>query len=81
MGSSLRFSDNSTLRGSSDKLHKLIPFLNSLQKILKSIPLEEKVFLDEKIIPFKGKHSLKVYMQKKPKSGVIKYFHFVILLM
>jgi hypothetical protein len=35
---------------------------------MKSIPIEEKVCVDEQIIPFKGKQSLEVYMQKKPKK-------------
>jgi hypothetical protein len=57
-----RFCDNSTLRGSSKKRHKLRPFLNSLQRILKGVPVEEKVCVDEQLILLRGKHNLKVNM-------------------
>jgi hypothetical protein len=48
---------------------------------MKSNLIEERVCVNEQVIPFKGKHSLKLYLQKKQKSGVTKYLHFVILLM
>jgi hypothetical protein len=41
---------------------------------MKSIPIQEKVCVDEQIIPFKRKHSLEVYMQKNPKKWGCKTF-------
>ena len=70
----LHFIDNNSMVGNTDKLFKLRPFLDSFARNLHQIPIEEKVCVDEQIIPFKGKHSLKVYMQNKPKKWGYKVF-------
>jgi hypothetical protein len=80
INSNLYFSDNSTLRLSSDKLHRLRFFLNSLRRKLKSIPCKEKVCVDEQIIIFEDRNILEVCVQKSQRSGINKYLHFVILL-
>jgi hypothetical protein len=52
----------------------LQPFLDSLSNNLQKICIDEKVCADEQIIPFKGKHSLKVYVKNKPKRWGYKVF-------
>jgi len=52
----------------------LQPFIDSLSNNLQKIPIHEKVRTDEQIIPFKGRHSLKVYVKNKPKKWGYKVF-------
>lgn len=50
-----------------DKLYKLRPFLSSLQESFRRcLNLHEHVAVDESMIRFKGRSSLKQYMPKKP---------------
>lgn len=50
-----------------DKLYKLRPFLSSLEESFqKCFNLNEHVAIDESMIRFKGRSSLKQYMPKKP---------------
>ena len=52
-----------------DRLHKVRPLLDILHISFQSCAEPELfVSVDEPIIPFKGRHSLKVYMMKKPKK-------------
>ncbi|XP_050041158.1 piggyBac transposable element-derived protein 3-like [Dermacentor andersoni] len=66
----LHFNNNETFVAPAeighDKLHKLRPLLNKLLEQLKIIPREEKLCIDEQIVPFKGRSSLKQYNPKKP---------------
>ncbi|XP_043486380.1 piggyBac transposable element-derived protein 3-like [Polistes fuscatus] len=57
-----------------DKLQKIRPILDKLVKNFNRIPMSEHVCVDEQIIPFKGRHSLKNYMPKKPKKWGYKAF-------
>jgi len=70
--------DNSTAaeRGNVlyDKLHKVRPFITSIQKNLNNIEAEEYNSIDEFIIPFKGRSSLKQYIKNKPHKWGIKVF-------
>ena len=70
----IHLNDNSTSDQTTDKLIKLRPFLYSLSNNLQKIPIGEKVCVDEQIIPFKGRHSLKVYVKNKPKKWGYKVF-------
>ena len=70
----VHLNDNSNSDHTTDKLFKLRPFLDSLSNNLQKIPIDEKVCVDEQIIPFKGKHSLKVYVKNKPKKWGYKVF-------
>ena len=63
----LHFNDNCNL-DPSDKLYKIRPLLQSLVENFKAVPMNEKLSVDEQIIPFKGKHSLKNYIKNKPKK-------------
>ncbi|XP_047120479.1 piggyBac transposable element-derived protein 3-like [Schistocerca piceifrons] len=67
----LHFSDNENI-DPADKLHKIRPFLESLVGNFQSIPMSEKLSVDEQMIPFKGKHSLKNYV-KKIYTGNVKH--------
>ena len=52
-----------------DRLHKVRPLLTMINAQFKRNAEPEKcVSVDEQIIPFKGRHSMKVYMSKKPKK-------------
>jgi hypothetical protein len=49
-----------------DKLWKLRPWFKYLKANFLKIPSKEFQSIDEIIVPFKGRSSLKVYMPKKP---------------
>ncbi|KAH8038613.1 hypothetical protein HPB51_002737 [Rhipicephalus microplus] len=52
-----------------DRLYRVRPVLQRLNKnFLNAAEMEPCLAVDEMIIPFKGRHSLKVYMMKKPKK-------------
>ena len=57
-----------------DKLQKLCPVIDSINKRLRLVPIEECLAADEKIIPFKDKSSLKKYNPKKPHKWGYKVF-------
>ena len=54
----MHFNDNS-VKNVDDKLHKLRPVIDSINERLRLVPIEECLAVDEQIIPFKGKSSLK----------------------
>ena len=74
----LHFSDNSTAPGKNDeaydKLYKVRPLLQMLRKNCLAAPPEAHNAVDEQIIPFKGKSSLRRYLPKKPKKWGFKIF-------
>lgn len=52
-----------------DRLYRVRPVLQRLNKnFLNSAEMEPCLAVDEMIIPFKDRHSLKVYMMKRPKK-------------
>ena len=52
-----------------DRLHKIRPLIDKLNINFDACAAKEtSISIDEQIIPFKGRHSLKVYMLKKPKK-------------
>ena len=57
-----------------DKLHKVRPLIDALNCQLTKIPVEENVSVDEQIVPFKGRHSLKQYNPRKPHKWGYKVF-------
>ena len=67
------FNDNS-VKTVDDKLHKLCPVIDSINERLRLVPIEECLAVDEQIIPFKGKSSLKQYNPKKPHKWGYKVF-------
>lgn len=70
----IHFVDNYSKKpGDADKLFKLRPVLESLKKSFHSaVDPEEFQSIDEQIIPFKGKLSMKQYIPKKPKPWGVK---------
>ncbi|CAH2002562.1 unnamed protein product [Acanthoscelides obtectus] len=71
----LHFADNSTLPVEPpDRLFKIRKLVESIRKNLRLIPMEQHLSVDEQIIPFKGRSSLKQYNPKKPKKWGYKIF-------
>jgi len=74
----LHFNDNSKPPGkndsSYDKLYKIRPLLQMLRENCLTVPPEEINSVDERMIPFKGKSSLRRYLPKKPKKSRFKLF-------
>ncbi|KAL0182470.1 hypothetical protein M9458_021845, partial [Cirrhinus mrigala] len=68
----LHFVDNNS-PADGDKFFKVRPVLNVLEAtFLAAVKPEEYNAVDEQIIPFKGKHSSKQYIPKKPKPWGFK---------
>ncbi|XP_064607844.1 piggyBac transposable element-derived protein 3-like [Liolophura sinensis] len=64
--SCLHFNDNSSNDGT-QKLFKIQPFLDHVQQRFKGVVVPETYqCIDEMMVAFKGRHSLKQYMPKKP---------------
>jgi hypothetical protein len=76
--SKLHFSDNTEMDVSDDKLFKIRPYFDSLSTKFNNIPMDEKLCVDEQIIPFKGKHRFKQYVKSKPKNRAAKSYSYVI---
>ena len=64
----LHFCDNLnvTPEEKGDKLWKVRPWLNELRNSFLAIPAEENNSVDEIMVAFKGKHSIKQYIRGKP---------------
>lgn len=69
----LHFADNADT-SSTDRIRKLRPLVTMLRNKFLSIPLEGDLSIDEQIVPFKGQHSLKQCMAKKPHKWGYKVF-------
>ncbi|KAJ8409212.1 hypothetical protein AAFF_G00242330 [Aldrovandia affinis] len=66
---SLHFSNNEERQEeNNDPLHKIRPLVTHLTSKLMSIPMGEKLAVDEQMVPFKGKSRLKQYLPLKPKK-------------
>ncbi|KAE9525654.1 hypothetical protein AGLY_014181, partial [Aphis glycines] len=74
----VHFNDNTNCFPSTDvrhdKLFKIRPFIDAIQHIFKLIEPEEHLAIDEIIIPFKGRSSMKLYNKSKPHKWGIKMF-------
>uniref|UniRef100_A0A669E9M9 PiggyBac transposable element-derived protein 3 n=1 Tax=Oreochromis niloticus TaxID=8128 RepID=A0A669E9M9_ORENI len=51
-----------------DPLYKIRPLVTHLTSKLVSIPISEKLTIDEQMVPFKGRNRLKQYLPSKPKK-------------
>ena len=58
-----------------DPLFKISLLLDRLRSAMQFIEPEEMHAIDEQVIPFKGKGSMKQYMKKSLISGVSKCLH------
>lgn len=74
----IHFVDNSTLGPKDapgrDRLAKVRPLIDTINEQLSLVPLEEHLSIDEQIIPFKGRSSLKQYFPEKAKKWGHKVF-------
>ncbi|KAA8577630.1 hypothetical protein FQN60_002590 [Etheostoma spectabile] len=66
---SLHFNNNNQVRQGEnvDLLHKIRPLVTHLTLKLQTIPMGEKLAVDEQMVPFKGRNRLKPYLPSKPK--------------
>ncbi|KAH9384244.1 hypothetical protein HPB48_026229 [Haemaphysalis longicornis] len=75
---SLHFSDNQEAPDQNDPecdgLHKVRPLLDHLVAKCIEIPTSQNLCVDEQLVPFKGRSSLKQYLPKKPKKWGYKLF-------
>lgn len=74
---SLHFNDNANLDindANYDRLHKLRPVIDHLNSKFRSIPLEEKLSVDEQMCASKARHHMKQYMPAKPHKWGYKLF-------
>ena len=55
-----------------DRYYKVRPLLNKLREACLKIEPEENMSIDEQMIPFKGRNSLRQYLPKKPKKWGFK---------
>ena len=55
----LHFNDNTTGTGGEDKLHKIWPLISMLKERYNSVPKEENLSIDEQIVPFKGRSTVR----------------------
>lgn len=74
----LHFNDNSEMKTRNeegyDKLFKVRPFVDAIRKNFGKVPNGEHQAIDEIMIPFKGRSSLKQYIKNKPHKWGIKIF-------
>ncbi|KAA8577585.1 hypothetical protein FQN60_007074, partial [Etheostoma spectabile] len=65
----LHFNNNNQVRQGEnvDLLHKIRPLVTHLTLKLQTIPMGEKLAVDEQMVPFKGRNRLKPYLPSKPK--------------
>ncbi|XP_023195555.1 piggyBac transposable element-derived protein 3-like [Xiphophorus maculatus] len=72
---SLHFNNNEVRqRENIDPLHKIRPLVTHLTSKLQTIPMIEKLAVDEQMVPFKGRNRLKQYLPAKPKKWGYKIF-------
>lgn len=71
----LHCSDNLSLpKDSTDRLYKIRPIVDHLQKKFSQLKLSEKLCVDEQMVPFKGKSGLKQYNPQKPMKWGYKLY-------
>ena len=71
----LHFNNNADLDPDTpDKLFKIRPFYESIVGVFRTLPMGEHLSIDEQIVPFKGRSSLKQYNPMKPKKWGYKIF-------
>ncbi|XP_070691520.1 piggyBac transposable element-derived protein 3-like [Pempheris klunzingeri] len=71
----IHFNDNSSMAANSDdKLFKIRPIVDSLLQKFQVLPQDQMLCVDEQMVPFKGRSSLKQYIPKKPHKWGYKIF-------
>ncbi|CAK6983053.1 piggyBac transposable element-derived protein 2-like isoform X1, partial [Scomber scombrus] len=59
---------------SSDRLFKIRPLIDALLPKFQALPQDQMLSIDEQMVPFKGRSSLKQYIPKKPYKWGYKIF-------
>lgn len=57
-----------------DRLYKVCPIIDHMKQKFLAIPMLQMLSVDEQIVPFKGRSSLKTYNPKKPVKWGYKIF-------
>uniref|UniRef100_A0A667X1E5 PiggyBac transposable element-derived protein domain-containing protein n=1 Tax=Myripristis murdjan TaxID=586833 RepID=A0A667X1E5_9TELE len=70
----IHFNDNSNMEANNDRLFKIRPIVDSLLQKFQSLPQDQMLSIDEQMVPFKGRSSLKQYIPKKPHKWGYKIF-------
>ena len=74
----LHFNDNTFMPAKTDKngdkLFKIRPLVDKLVKKFQEIPQQQMLCIDEQIVPYKGRASLKQYNPQKPNKWGYKIF-------
>ena len=74
----LHFNDNASMvpfgQEGYDKLHKVRPLIEAVKRKFLEIPPSEHQSIDEQMVPFKGRSSIKQYMKNKPHKWGYKFF-------
>nr|XP_050033781.1 piggyBac transposable element-derived protein 2-like [Dermacentor andersoni] len=73
---SLHFNDNNLLQANAgkDRLFKIRPLIDNLLLKFQILPKSQMLVVDEQIVPFKGRSSLKQYVPSKPHKWGYKIF-------
>lgn len=69
----IHFSDNMA-HNNSDRLFKIRSLIDSLLPKFQALPQDQMLSVDEQIVPFKGRSSLKQYIPRKPYKWGYKIF-------
>lgn len=73
--SNLHLNDNALIpKNNTDKLYKVRPFVESLNAIFTNYVGEQKICVDESIVKFKGRSSIKQYNPMKPVKRGFKFW-------
>ena len=71
----IHFTDNNDQPDNcNDMLYMVRTLVDALKTAFNNVPMDEKLSIDEQMIPFKGKHTLKTYNPIKPNKWGYKYF-------
>ena len=57
-----------------DRMFKIRPLVDHFQRKVQRTPMSEYLSVDEQMVPYKGNHSCKQYVAKKPKKWGYKIF-------
>ncbi|XP_064078497.1 piggyBac transposable element-derived protein 3-like [Macrobrachium nipponense] len=71
--SNLHLRDNND-EVNNDKLFKVRPLIDHLRNKFQELPMKQNICIDEQMVPFKGKHSMKQYLPMKLKKWGFKLF-------
>lgn len=69
----IHFNDNMA-PNNNDRLFKIRPLIDALLPKFQALPQDQMLCVDEQMVPFKGKSSLKQYIPKKPYKWGYKIF-------